>query len=422
MAYSILFFLCIILPLLNLVHAQNNTETALFTLPPGVNVTTVHILDAHGERNISYYVANGYAIVDGDVAYGTVAELLSKVVPDSGNNGNITGRSFPRAFSILQSGPKWPGAIVKYKYDSASTQSKVSGFIDTAISRWQAMNPFLQFTQVSAPSPNAVAGVVTITAADCSGCYASVIGYSSSANLVVNLQQKCGSSFAGCFENEATHELGHVLGLVHEVKRPDRDQHVIFSCNNLVDFATYPSVSCCGPTSCCGLACQFNIDNSATLDHSGPYRTTSIMQYRADAFAKSGTVTLEGIPPEVVPVSNPAMPDIVDYQRICKIYNQQCPPPPSPCPTCNPTSGLNKCDITTSCITTSPGNNHCACRAGYRANAPGSQTAVQFRLPFPGQEYRVFVAPGVVCDTLCDNPFGAPDSICNEVQLLTQCH
>jgi hypothetical protein len=42
-------------------------------------------------------------------------------------------------------------------------------------------------------------------------------------------------------------------------------------------------------------------------------------------------------------------------------------------------------------------------------------------LPFPGQEYRVFVKPGVACDTLCDNPFGAPQDICTEIELLPQC-
>jgi cysteine-rich repeat protein len=272
--------------------------------------------------------------------------------------------------------------------------------------------------------------------------------------------------------------MGHVLGLVHEVKRPDRPAHVLFHCLN-VQGAT---PACCEPNPCCGLVCEFSVDNG--FDHTGPYRTTSIMHYRRDAFAIPGTLTLEGLNGEVVPLFNPSNPDIEDYKRICKIYFEECKgvcgngilEPANGeecdngdsngtgacsstckkvsvcgngilepgeecddgnlingdgcsstckkeviCPTCNPIVGLNHCDITTSCITTAPGQHHCACRAGFKSNALDSQTAIHFRLPFPGQEYRVFVAPGVACDTLCNNPFGAPQDICTEVPLVSTC-
>ncbi|KAL2269308.1 hypothetical protein VTJ83DRAFT_1492 [Remersonia thermophila] len=91
------------------------------------------------------------------------------------------------------------------------------------------------------------------------------------------------------------------------------------------------------------------------------------------------------------------------------------PVDPPVCQTCDPNPFHNKCDITTSCITTMPnGRHYCACRAGYRANDIAPTDSRQFRLPFIGQEYRVFVAPGVVCNQLCDNPFPGPDS-CREV-------
>jgi len=61
-----------------------------------------------------------------------------------------------------------------------------------------------------------------------------------------------------------------------------------------------------------------------TFDHSGDYRVTSIMQYRADAFAARGKITLEGIWPDVVPNFNPSFPDTVNHERICKVYSQQC--------------------------------------------------------------------------------------------------
>lgn len=91
-------------------------------------------------------------------------------------------------------------------------------------------------------------------------------------------------------------------------------------------------------------------------------------------------------------------------------------PAPSPlearapigCSQCQPLPEVNKCDITTSCVFVNvqlSNTYYCACRAGYRANPfeVGNDPAAQWRLPWPGQEGRVFVRPGVKCDTLCDD-------------------
>lgn len=98
-------------------------------------------------------------------------------------------------------------------------------------------------------------------------------------------------------------------------------------------------------------------------------------------------------------------------------------PPPSGgdcCEVCNPNPFYNKCTITTSCISTPSTKDYCACRAGYRASGLDPTDKRQFRLAFPGQEYRVFVAPGIDCDALCTNPFPGPDS-CQEVPVRDGC-
>ena len=76
---------------------------------------------------------------------------------------------------------------------------------------------------------------------------------------------------------------------------------------------------------------------------------------------------------------------------------------------CNPDPRFNKCHITTSCITieggtsVSAGKHYCACAHGFRANGPGAaDTTAQIRLPWIGQEGRVFVRPGEQCNVLCD--------------------
>lgn len=78
--------------------------------------------------------------------------------------------------------------------------------------------------------------------------------------------------------------------------------------------------------------------------------------------------------------------------------------PTKGCNLCDATVGLNKCDVTTGCSNT-PYGTMCSCRPGYRATSPGDDLDEHWRLEWsiPGHEHRVYVKPGVVCDTLCDN-------------------
>jgi hypothetical protein len=83
----------------------------------------------------------------------------------------------------------------------------------------------------------------------------------------------------------------------------------------------------------------------------------------------------------------------------------------------------NKCHITTSCVYNwghngPNGPNYCACRAGYKADPKkvGQDPSAQWRLPWKSQEGRVFVRPGVECDTLC-NEWWLGQNGCKEVWL-----
>jgi cysteine-rich repeat protein len=75
---------------------------------------------------------------------------------------------------------------------------------------------------------------------------------------------------------------------------------------------------------------------------------------------------------------------------------------------CNPDPRFNKCHITTSCIkieggSASAGKHYCACQHGFRANnSPAADQSAQIRLPWVGQEGRVFVKPGLECNILCN--------------------
>jgi hypothetical protein len=189
--------ICIILLIFSFSSAVIAVQTPsgsdpLYPLYKNVSVATI-IDNSFGERTVGYFTTvEGLAIIDGDVIYGTEAQLLSSEF---------------RSFSVKQ---PWPNAIVMYKYDTASTAASVAAIVNTAIARWQLVSPYLTFQQL----PNSVSpdnGVLTISANDCGGCNAN-IGFGATIPLRMNLQQPSTACPGSCGPDEATHEFGHVLG------------------------------------------------------------------------------------------------------------------------------------------------------------------------------------------------------------------
>ena len=113
--------------------------------------------------------------------------------------------------------------------------------------------------------------------------------------------------------------VGHLLGLIHEQKRPDAPQNNPFICSNLKDYpfglsSAEADAQCCGEPQkctsssslnpCCGLACQFAVecgDYNAQDDgpNGGTFDFNSIMLYRRHEFAKDGRSTLPKSPEEL---------------------------------------------------------------------------------------------------------------------------
>ena len=160
----------------------------------------------YGVRNVTYFVVDGDAIIDGDVHFGTVEELLSYRVPDDtdpdddGDDGSELDR---RALSLFQGRKTWPRGIWKYTYDSDSTERILKARVNEGFSRWKQKAPWATFAKIKKNSRRK--GIVTITAKS-SGCYATV-GYKGTTEYM-NLNLSPG----GCGPDQATHEIGHSLG------------------------------------------------------------------------------------------------------------------------------------------------------------------------------------------------------------------
>jgi hypothetical protein len=215
-----------------------------------------------------------------------------------------------------------------------------------------------------------------------------------------------------------------VLGLIHEHKRPDRESFAPFHCKNVLNYPWSdpdPDNNCCGPTgTCCDFySCQFLLDHTTFWNQEGPgapgaaYDLNSIMHYRRNAFTGNGLDTLGG-----GPLSNPSALSPGDIARVQELYGCLAPPKPK-CPAaCDPL--FNTCSQPTAqtCIFPSVKfanpRGACACRAGYKADSVADgDTTKQWRLPADEGNFRVWVAQGVSCNTLCNVSTGSAP--CGEV-------
>jgi hypothetical protein len=391
---------------------------------PPTNVTSGFVRHPIlGETQITWYYSGDYVVYDGDVVYGTIADFTRDLINvtytnNNENNTSVYRREFSpqkRSNSIFQgTSGIWPAGQINYRYADSTTESLFSTFVQQAIAEWEGNVPCLKWNQK--PTGSDTAGGVsttTIQYAPGQGYCAASIGFSSGGDAML-LDNGCGRA-------EILHEWGHILGLYHEHKRPDANGFLQFVCQNLQDypFGFTPAVAdatCCGASACCGFACQFTPQFGTYYNQLGPanggaFDLDSVMLYRRDAFAAPGKFTLTNGPNSY---QNPQHLSPGDIARVQQLYGCIAPTCPNGC---NPLS--NTCSFPTAqdCIYPSPNIPNpraaCACRAGYKAAAADDDTTKHWRLPAPEGSFRVWVAEGVPCDTLCDFPWGV--NSCQEV-------
>lgn len=167
------------------------------------DVNLLRIQDGQGAREVAYFTTpDGYAVINGDVIYGPVENLLAREIGDDSEIGIDA-----RAFSIPKGA--WPKGVITYKFDSDVGEQAMGGIVKTAISRWMNVAPYLTFTQVKPNSPTFSTTILTISTLPCSGSNAVVRGWGQK-DQVMHLQRSCKN---GASTVDASHEFGHVLGI-----------------------------------------------------------------------------------------------------------------------------------------------------------------------------------------------------------------
>lgn len=176
-------------------------DIAVFPRSPSINGSLCNITLSPEIRTVSYFVQDKWAIIDGDVIFGTEADILAAAVTSPAVGPRDLDALARRSISVFPQDPlKWPGGKILYKWGPGLDQARKDVFLEAA-KIWTDRLPFLKFIESTDPMARTITGVNGSINSSPIGCcgkelrlsadlslrwYAHEIGHSKSHSIIAN--------------------------------------------------------------------------------------------------------------------------------------------------------------------------------------------------------------------------------------------
>jgi len=224
-------------------------------------------------RPVTYSIVNGKHIYQGDIIVDHVFPIMSQAAASAAKTGSGNGYSMTIAYSQYL-WPKVSGVATVYYIIDANSDPQATPTIDAAIAQFNSDFPnviqWVQWNPQNPQGPNYVD--INLSGNNFSGSCEAAEGYEA-----IPAQPMTGSFL--CAEGTILHEMGHVIGLWHEMSRSDRDTYISVNYQNIIKGSRF----------------NFDIiqDDAQNMTF---YDYASLMQYPAFSFIRNGGPGIETIP------------------------------------------------------------------------------------------------------------------------------
>lgn len=228
---------------------------------------------------VTYELVHGKKIFQGDI-------VLDHVAPLPGGSGIA-----PPSVGVAYGQYLWPQGSNGYAEIPYTVTSAATNLAAALTAFNQAFTGVIQFVPLGSQADYV----------DFNFDQTNLSGQCESSVGRVGGEQAVGGSVS-CSLGTLLHEMGHVVGLYHEMSRPDRDQYLTFNTGNVI---------------------KGSEDNFAILQDNyqdlGLFDYASVMMYIPYAFTRNGGVVLETIPPGM-PLSSLTGYSAGDIDGVKRLY------------------------------------------------------------------------------------------------------